>query len=379
MLCRRENYIHCKMGNNLSSKTEWPINKGMLDKRTLARINNRPRDRGWAIYVVLAAVVTAATAGLLLSYVAATILLVAGGAGAFLLHGREAKARTIRLAYNLDKESAVVFDGMREACKALSDAQKIWRIEEDARTPAGPSDDTVLTFDGGASRHPAEVGVMEPPGISANVEIWGIKTDVMSLYFLPEGVLSYRDDHYRAVAYEALGVTYRPSRTAEDGGEVPEDAEAVGETWRFVKPDGTPDLRYPQNQRYDLVIYGLLSMTGTKPRMHLLISNKAATIRFARAFGAGRGEEPRQDAGSAREERARRQAEAKSERIGSLLKVLGISQGASRKEIDAAYKKQAKMYHPDRVASLAPEVREMAELRMKEINAAYSELKRQAR
>jgi len=34
------------------------------------------------------------------------------------------------------------------------------------------------------------------------------------------------------------------------------------------------------------------------------------------------------------------------------------------------------MYQPDRVATLAPEVREAAEIRMKEINAAYGELKR---
>ncbi len=328
--------------------------------------------------MALGAVVAAVVAGLLVSYVAAAVLLFTGGAGAFLLHRREVEARTTRLAYNLDGEVAVMFDGVRETCKALSNARKIWRIEENAVTPAEFSDGAVLTFDRGVSRRPAEVGVMKPPGISANVEIWGIKTDAMSLYFLPEGVLSYRDDHYRAVAYDALGVIYHPSRTAEDG-EVPEDAETVGETWKFVKADGKPDLRYPQNQRYDLVLYGLLSITGTEPRISLLISNKAAAVRFARAFGTGRGEESRQNAGSAREERARRQAEAKSERTGSLLKVLGVSQGASRKEIDAAYKKQAKMYHPDRVASLAPEVREMSELRMKEINAAYSELKRRAR
>ncbi len=37
------------------------------------------------------------------------------------------------------------------------------------------------------------------------------------------------------------------------------------------------------------------------------------------------------------------------------------------------------MYHPDRVASQAPEVREIAELRMKEINAAYAKLKQRQR
>jgi DnaJ like chaperone protein len=67
------------------------------------------------------------------------------------------------------------------------------------------------------------------------------------------------------------------------------------------------------------------------------------------------------------------------ERTGSLFKVLVVEPGASQKEIDVAYKKQAKTYHPDRVASMAPEVRDMAELRMKENNAANAELKHRAR
>ena len=42
----------------------------------------------------------------------------------------------------------------------------------------------------------------------------------------------------------------------------------------------------------------------------------------------------------------------------------------------AAYRRLARTYHPDKVAHLDPEVRRFAEERMKEINAAYSELKR---
>jgi hypothetical protein len=55
--------------------------------------------------------------------------------------------------------------------------------------------------------------------------------------------------------------------------------------------------------------------------------------------------------------------------------VLQVSVNASIEEISAAYKKMASLYHPDKVAHLAPEFQEMAEQRMKEINAAYQELK----
>ena len=58
------------------------------------------------------------------------------------------------------------------------------------------------------------------------------------------------------------------------------------------------------------------------------------------------------------------------------LEVLGLGAGATPQEISAAYKRMARTYHPDKVAGETPEVREFAEEKMKEINAAYSELKR---
>jgi DnaJ-class molecular chaperone len=45
--------------------------------------------------------------------------------------------------------------------------------------------------------------------------------------------------------------------------------------------------------------------------------------------------------------------------------------GASIEELKAAYRKVAQTYHPDKVASLAPEFQALAEQKMKEINRAY--------
>ncbi|MDP9439521.1 MAG: DnaJ domain-containing protein, partial [Actinomycetota bacterium] len=54
---------------------------------------------------------------------------------------------------------------------------------------------------------------------------------------------------------------------------------------------------------------------------------------------------------------------------------LGVGPSASMKEVTAAYRRMARLYHPDKVGNLPPEEREAAEVRMKEINAAYSDLK----
>ena len=61
--------------------------------------------------------------------------------------------------------------------------------------------------------------------------------------------------------------------------------------------------------------------------------------------------------------------------VGSAYEVLGVAPGASEAEIVAAYRRHARMYHPDRVAGLGPEFQELAERKMKEINAAYEELR----
>ena len=56
--------------------------------------------------------------------------------------------------------------------------------------------------------------------------------------------------------------------------------------------------------------------------------------------------------------------------------VLGVSAQASPEEIRRAYQKLVQQYHPDQVEHLGAELREVAERRTKEINAAYNQLKR---
>ena len=55
--------------------------------------------------------------------------------------------------------------------------------------------------------------------------------------------------------------------------------------------------------------------------------------------------------------------------------VLGVSENATQAEIHAAYQQLMQQYHPDLVAHMAKEIRDLAERRSKEINAAYAELK----
>ncbi len=59
--------------------------------------------------------------------------------------------------------------------------------------------------------------------------------------------------------------------------------------------------------------------------------------------------------------------------------ILGLESGASQDEIKKAYRKLSMKYHPDKVRHLGDEFKDIAEKKMKEINAAYDYFKKMER
>ncbi|MFD0914678.1 J domain-containing protein [Methylophilus luteus] len=66
------------------------------------------------------------------------------------------------------------------------------------------------------------------------------------------------------------------------------------------------------------------------------------------------------------------QSENKKEFIeDNWFQTLDIPESASLEEISLQYKRKIREYHPDKVASLGKEIRDLAEFKSKEINSAY--------
>jgi DnaJ-class molecular chaperone len=51
--------------------------------------------------------------------------------------------------------------------------------------------------------------------------------------------------------------------------------------------------------------------------------------------------------------------------------VLDVAENADLADIERAYRTKISQYHPDKVAQMGKEIRQLAETRCKEINAAY--------
>jgi DnaJ like chaperone protein len=372
----------------------------MLSSRTLARINNRPRkvDRGPLLVLGAATLAVTALAAMafafgMLPYFAVLAVLGAGALLALVPYVRQRRAMTVSLTYKgkLDEEAASRFSEVQGALEDLASSEGTWRLPISSKRPKAGE---VAPM---PERAAVRVGQLPTPGIKADVPIWGIEAGDGSLFFFPEGMLSYKNDRYEPVSYDGLKMTFSSGRFFEEG-DLSSDATVVETVWRFSRPDGSPDPRY-KNDNFEIpvVLYNLLDMKGPSGlHLRLMISNRRAATRFARTFGAkdlrekwrkedplgaasGKGSGDPSSNGQKDQKEKHRSAEdmEKEARLARARKTLGVAKGASAEQIGAAYRELARTHHPDKVASLEPEVREYSERRMKEINAAYAELKRE--
>ena len=340
----------------------------MLNKETLTEINDRSRRSGVPAAAALAAgAVLAAIAGLASPVLAGTIL-VAGVAAAVAVYVRRRSPGVTPLYYDLDEAAAARFATIQRACKELAAAEKVWVCSpssgEDPGQKTSPPEDRVT----------AEVGVLETPGVSANVEVWGISAGETRLHFFPDRVLYYEPGvgEYRAIPYPAFEAISGEASSLEKG-EVPEDAEIINQSWRHVRDDGGPDLRFTSNPKLTTVSFGTLRLSGSGLALELLVSSRPAAARFARVFGPALEESPEKE-----QPRSSATPVSPVPVSSAAHAVLGVEVGASKSEVTAAYRKLAREHHPDAVAGLGPESRKASETRMKEINAAYAELRRGA-
>lgn len=207
----------------------------------------------------------------------------------------------------------------------------------------------------------------------------------------------YGGKRYEAVSYGSLSVGGGTIRCAEVSPH--EWAEVLGHTWVHTNLDGGPDRRHSSNMRIPIVLYHLVTLKSSNAvfRLPLLVPHEQMAGVFREALrgaidyagsrpgaGGGRGSgassragKTGESGGAGREDSRERRPppDAPRKRDARVAReVLGVGTDATREEILTAYRKMARMYHPDRVEGLGPEFKELAERRMKEINAAYAEL-----
>jgi hypothetical protein len=355
------------------------------------QINQNMRQAARAPFVRWGAVIAACLVAQMpvsWHWIAGLIILIPGLIYAASIDGEDRNARTTPLFYELEAKSESDFQRIQKAFSSLAGAKRISLIQgmhhvSDWKRNAGASAEL--------STLPASVSANDhPPFIATNLTVPSLTTNTQRLFFFPDRILILQGKAYGAVAYQALSVDYTTKSFIESR-TIPADAEVIGTTWEKVNRDGSRDKRFAQNRQFPILLYGYLGLHSDNGlNISLQVSNTKLGALFSETFSP-----PPQPAssssyrsadfdvgGAQKKQRSRRSSgkSASTEKSDtgseSPYQILGLDEDAARDDITEAYRRLAKMYHPDRVSGLGPEFKEIAECKMKRINAAYEALEK---
>jgi len=166
-------------------------------------------------------------------------------------------SKTVVVLYDLDPAIEQAFQSVHDCALSLAHTGGKWHLNARANVYD-------RRYHAGAShlvrRAEASFSSGLPPYFKSNVSAVKVALSNKSLFLFPDRMLVIGPDGVGAVAYQDLAMVIGPSTFIEEG-HVPNDAKIVGETWRFVNKNGTPDRRFNNNSRLPVCEYEEVLLT----------------------------------------------------------------------------------------------------------------------
>ena len=368
----------------------------------IAYVNEALREKDRFSRVMRATVLCAAVA-FFVSPGLSVILFVAGLIWGLVEREDQRKKRTAHVTYPTGVSHSPPFTRLSAALPTLCHTHAAWQLVYRTHTPDQRRNAGAVEL---MSRLPVRVGTVRPPYLTVNISVYGLWDANVGVYFLPDALLIWHAGSYTLAGYDGVRIAAQPTRFIESG-VVPVDAVRVDTAWRYVNKDGSPDRRFNNNYQIPVMVYAELQIVyGPFASLQFHISNAAAAEQFSRAAmaalgphgwsgsgadreqqrddqGQGRGQQEREQgsgrrANEGREKTGGGQQQKQRPNVNPLARdyaTLGLAPQATREEVTRGYRQQAQLYHPDKVAQLGPELKEVADRKMKEINEAYQRIK----
>ena len=172
---------------------------------------------------------------------------------------RNSRGKTVYLLYDISPEKEEIIQNFYNECLELTESEQVWVITEkeehgDYKRNAGA--------ESGVSRRHVLISYGRPPCgrppikmFRTNVNIPMICFGSQGLYFFPDTILYGGEKWLNAISYEDLNITLSACSFREEES-IPSDAEEIGDTWKYVNSDGSPDRRFNDNYRIPILKYG---------------------------------------------------------------------------------------------------------------------------
>ena len=184
----------------------------------------------------------------------------------------------IHLNYSFDAEKEDEYNRKIGAWQLLAEGEKEWQVLSEQF-----NSNTRVNAGAGRSlkREPCLIEKGCPYYICANVETIQIRLKNELLIILPDKVFIVRKQNVGTIDYNDFQISVSRVRFVEEEA-LPKDAQVIGQTWKYVNTNGTPDRRFKDNKQLPICLYGqvfLRSASGLNVEMQ--ISNVQNAVDFA--------------------------------------------------------------------------------------------------
>ena len=186
---------------------------------------------------------------------------------------RDHLRKAVVLMYDFEPEAQAGYQAFHDGFEWLATARRTWHLEAQGATRDWKKQAGATSL---VRRRLISPRPQDPPALTTNIAIPAIPVGRQTLYFLPDRLLVFEGSSVGAVGYEQLVVAVSETRFIEDEG-VPEDAEVVGSTWKYVNKSGGPDRRFKDNRQLPIAFYAEVrfsSSTGLNEALQ--VSNRKA-------------------------------------------------------------------------------------------------------
>jgi hypothetical protein len=232
----------------------------MVDSSSIALLDEinekRQRARFAPMLVILAGVVFTTALFVALPFWVPLAILVGGVALSLSAHRWDELRKTTVLMYDLDTEAQAKYGQLLKAFDQLSTCSGIWRVPEANTTADWKRHAGAAVLVARTTIRPTKDNISF---LRTNLAIPQLRLGSRTLAFLPDTLLVFDKTSAGSVAYSDLEVSAAQMQFIEDG-PVGTDVQIMGERWRYVRKDGGPDLRFRDNHKLPIVLYGMLHL-----------------------------------------------------------------------------------------------------------------------
>jgi len=291
-----------------------------------------------------------------------------------LVHRTNREKRMTQLIYDLSATATAQQQSLDDSLGRLTQSRVIWKLDSQSAV-------TDWKRNAGAAYNVKreQIGVRRavPPRVESNLVPMCLDLGKLKMFFLPDQVLYWQRGIFASIEYKDLKFDAGSTRFIEEQVQT-SDSKQVGSTWRYVRKDGGPDRRFNNNRQLPVMLYGVLtavSSGGLNLVFHTSNADVAGSFttsfrmfQSVSATGSSHQELPFE---AAKADQQRQAVAGVPENIEAAMVQLGVKPGVTLEQATLAYRHMALMYHPDKTAGLGPELRKLADERMKQINAAH--------